>query len=138
MAEQHPGEVGFSVFARTGNACLGGPGSLYVRKGEVELVPGLSLHRATGVERVVSRGPRVQIFHPRFAAPWVNTHRDRRGSRAGRSGVGMGDVATPSEACAHGIRVRRDRDTDLDVPGWWPRSRWPSGFGQRSGYAQHV
>jgi hypothetical protein len=66
-------EAGFSVFARAGNACFGGSGSLYVREGTVELVPGFSLSRATGVERIVDSGRKVQIFHPRLAAPWANT-----------------------------------------------------------------
>jgi hypothetical protein len=39
----------------------------------VELVPGFSLARATGVERIVHSGHRIQMFHPRLAAPWVNT-----------------------------------------------------------------
>ena len=73
MTAQKPDGVGFSVFARTGNACLGGSASLFVREGAIELVPGFSLRRATGVERIVSEGPQVQIFHPRLAAPWVNT-----------------------------------------------------------------
>jgi hypothetical protein len=65
--------VGFNVFARAGNACLGGPGSLYVRDGTVELVPGFSLSRATGVQRIVQAERKLQMFHPRLAAPWVNT-----------------------------------------------------------------
>jgi hypothetical protein len=66
-------EAGFSVFARAGNACFGGSGSLHVRNGTVELLPGFSLSRATGVERIVHAGHKVQMFHPRLAAPWVNT-----------------------------------------------------------------
>lgn len=65
--------VGFSAFIRAGNACFGGPGSLYVHNRTIELVPGLSLRRATGVESIVHSGRQVQLFHPRLAAPWVNT-----------------------------------------------------------------
>jgi hypothetical protein len=68
---EHP--EGFSVFARTGNACLGGSASLYVGEGSVELVPGFSLARATGVSRIVHSEHQIQMFHPRVAAPWVNT-----------------------------------------------------------------
>lgn len=67
------GGAGFSVFARAGNGCFGGTGSLYVRDGTVELVPGFALQRASGVERIVDQGRQVQMFHPRLAAPWVRT-----------------------------------------------------------------
>jgi hypothetical protein len=65
--------AGFNVFARAGNASFGGPGSLCVRPDAVELVPGFSLSRATGVERIVQRERQVQMFHPHLAAPWVWT-----------------------------------------------------------------
>jgi hypothetical protein len=65
--------AGFSALARVGNACLGGPAVLYVRGDGVELVPGFSLSRPTGVERIVQHDPQVQMFRPRLAAPWVNT-----------------------------------------------------------------
>ena len=65
--------TGFSAFARAGNGCFGGSASLYVREGALEVVPGFALGRASGVERVVQQTGQVQLFHPRLAAPWVNT-----------------------------------------------------------------
>jgi hypothetical protein len=65
--------AGFTVLARAGNACFGGPAVLYVRGGAIELVPGFSLSRATGVQRVVHHDHQIQMFHPRLAAPWVST-----------------------------------------------------------------
>jgi hypothetical protein len=65
--------AGFSVLARAGNACFGGTGVLYVRGDAIELVPGFSLTRATGVEHIVHHDHQVQMFHPRLASPWVNT-----------------------------------------------------------------
>jgi hypothetical protein len=67
------GFSGFSVFARAGNACFGGPATVQIQPGVLKLVPGFSLSRATGAKGIVHSGTEVEVFHPRFSAPLVNT-----------------------------------------------------------------